>query len=124
MATFPTIYVHGTTVQTPVVGDLTDSISQNPTIRSQFDGGYSATRARYTRIARMWNVTFRGVSKANKNTIKAFEDARLVGSESFSWTNPENSTSYTVRFMGPVSYTPWQHANYARFDISFVLEVV
>ncbi len=124
MAAFPNIYVHGTLVHTPVVGDFEDTMVQSPTIRSGSDGGYVQTRARFTRVTRRWTVHYEGVCKVNMDTIKAFEDARLGGSESFTWTNPEDGGTYTVRFFEPVRYTPWPNTNFLRWRIEFVLEEV
>ncbi|MCW4050353.1 MAG: hypothetical protein NWE89_11530 [Candidatus Bathyarchaeota archaeon] len=124
MAAFPTLYIHGTLVHTPVVGRFEDTMAQNPTIRSQFEGGYVQTRSRFTRIARRWTVSYRGMSQANKNTLRTFENARRAGSELFTWTNPEDSTSYNVRFLEPVIYTPWEHTNFLQWNIDFVLEQV
>ena len=60
----------------------------------------------------------------NKNTIKAFEDARVGGADSFTWTNPENNTAYTVRFFELVRYTPKPNANFLWWMVEFVVEQV
>ncbi len=44
------------------------------------------------------------LSNSDKGTLQAFEEARSVGSENFTWTNPQDSTGYDVRFAGPVEY--------------------
>ena len=126
MATFPTIYLDAanTRVQNPIVGKYSDTLAFDPTIRSIFAGGYAATRARFTRLPRKWPLQFEGALKAGKNIIRTFEEARVSGSESFTWTNPEDSTAYTVRFLGPVLYAPWDKSNYRRWNITFVLEEV
>lgn len=126
MADFPTLYAHSPytsgLVLTPVVGELEDTMAHDPTIRSQSDGGYVTSRARFTRISRRWVVNYAGVTQAHMNSIKAFEDARVGGSEAFTWTNPEDSTSYNMRFLGLVSYTPWGHTNFKRWAVRFILE--
>ena len=125
MAGFPTtLYRRGTELHTPVVADLEEIIAQDPTIRSQYDGGYVQTRARFTNIKRRWNVHYTMMSQTNKNTIRTFEAARKVGAESFSWTNPENGNSYTVRFLEPVVYRPINNMGYLYWDITFILEQV
>ena len=122
MADFPTIYVHGTLVHTPIVGELENELAQNPTIRNDFDGGYVRTRARFTRLPEKWSVRYSGVSKANKDLIKTHVADQLAGSNSFAWTNPDDSTKYTVRYLGLVKYTPWPHTNFLQYNIEFVLE--
>ena len=126
MAVFPTIYRDAGSLiaQNPTVGALEDTLAFDPAIRSMFDGGYAATRARFTRMPRKWSVRFEGALQASKDLIKDFEDARAGGSGSFLWTNPEDSTLYTVRFLEAVIYTPWARANYTRWNITFTLEEV
>ena len=128
MATFPTIYVHGTLAHTPVARELEETIAQDPTIRNQFDGGYVRTRAKFTRIVRRWSVRFEGVSTTNKETIRDFENNAKTGAgvfagiDYFTWTNPADSTPYSVRFVGVVRYVPWGNTNFGRWNIEFVLE--
>ena len=125
MAAFPTnIYVRGAEMQNPVVRDFGNTMAQDPAIRSQSEGGYVKTRARFTRVTRRWTVHYAGATQAGKDVIRVFENARLAGSEAFTWTNPEDSTIYTVRFFGLVEYTPWNNAGFTRWDINFILEQV
>ena len=124
MASFPAVYVHGTLEHTPVAENFDDTMAHDPTIRSLSDGGYVQSRARFTRITRRWSVRFNGISQTNKNTIRDFGDARLAGSESFTWTNPEDSVAYTVRFFGLVRCVPWANTNFLRWDVEFILEQV
>lgn len=124
MADFPTIYVHGTLIHTPVVGELENQLAQDPTIRNTFDGGYVRTRAKFTRLTQGWTVRYKGITKANKNLIKAHVVTQVAGSNSFSWTNPEDSVAYTVRYLGLVRYIPWPHTNFSHWDVEFELEQV
>ncbi len=129
MASFPTIYVHypwtsGTLEHTPVVGDFDDTMAHDPTIRSLSDGGYVQSRARFTRITRKWTVRYSGLSKTNKDTIHTFENARLGGSENFTFSRPDYSTAVNVRFLGPVRYVPWANTNFLQWDVEFILEQV
>ena len=126
MAAFPTIYHHAdsTLLHQPLVGDFEDTMALDPTIRSQVDGGYATTRARFTRLPRKWTLRYEWVSQANKNLIKAFEVARRGGSDSFTWTNEEDDTVYTVRFLGLVRYIPHADTNYTRWIVEFILEQV
>lgn len=121
---FPTIHRRGTLVQQPVVGDMKSTMAHNPAVRSASDGGYVTSRARFTRISRRWTIRYEWMSATNKNTILAYEDAVYAGSNSFSWYNPVDSTWYTVRFMGPVIYTPHAHTNWLWWTVEFELEEV
>lgn len=124
MTTFPTLYRHGTEVHNPVVRDLTDQIAIDPAIRSQSEGGYTTSRARFSRIRRKWGVQYEWLSQANKNTVMAFEEARFGGSDAFTWTNPETGTDYTVRFLDVIEFIPHEHANFRWWSANFVLEEV
>ena len=124
MAAFPPIYVHGTLVHSPIVGELENELAQNPTIRNDFDAAYVRTRARFTRLTQRWSIRYSGVSKANKNLIKAHVAAQLAGSNSFAWLNPDDSVTYTVRYLGLPKYTPWPNTNFLQYNIEFALEQV
>ena len=124
MATFPTIYRRGTMVQQPVVGDMDSTMAHDPAIRSQSEGGYVTSRARFTRISRRWTIRYEWMSRTNKNTILAFEDARCAGAEAFTWTNPVDSTTHNVRFLEPIRYTPHANTNFLWWTVEFILEEV
>lgn len=124
MAAFPTIYRRGTELHNPIVGDFDDTMAHDPAIRGLSEGGYVTSRARFTRIPRKWPLKYDWLTTANKDTLKAFEVAMVGGSESFTWTNPADSTSYTVRFLGVARYTPHEHINFLRWMMEFVLEEV
>jgi len=124
MATFPIIYRHGTMVQQPEVGALDATYAHDPAIRSLSAGGYVTSRAAFTRLTRRWTIRYVWMSKTNKDVLLAFEDARRGGSESFTWTNPIDDTSYTVRFLEPVRYTPHAHTNFLWWTVEFILEQV
>jgi nitric oxide reductase large subunit len=124
MATFPTMYRYGTLVQKPVVEVMDNVLAHDPTIRSTAEGGYVTTRARFTRLTRRWTIRYEWMGATNKGTLLTFEEARKAGAESFTWTNPIDSTAYTVRFMEPVRYTPHAGTNFLWWTVEFVLEQV
>ena len=122
MASFPTILRRVGLTQTPIVNE--EIAAFDPTIRSRYEGGYVSTRARFTRMPRRWSVKYEWMTTTNKGTLQTFEEARVVGSESFTWTNPMDSTSYTVRFFEPVRYTPTPSTNFQYWTVEFTLEEV
>lgn len=124
MAAFPTIYRHTGLVQQPQVDPMNNQMASDPVISSPIEGGYRTTRARFTRIVRKWAIRYEWMTVTNKNTIKTFEEARVAGAESFTWTNPSDSTSYTVRFVGPIIYTPHKDTNWLYWILEFELEQV
>ena len=131
METFPTIYRRGTMVQQPMVGDMESTMAHDPAIRSESEGGYVTSRARFTRISRRWTIRYEWMSKAQAITnttpipsIKAFEEARCGGAEAFTWINPVDNVSHIVRFLEPVRYTPHANTNFLWWTVEFVLEEV
>ena len=122
MASFPTILRRVGLTQTPIVNE--EIAAFDPTVRSQYEGGYVSSRSRFTRIPRRWDVKYEWMTTVNKGTLQTFEEARGVGSESFTWTNPMDSTSYTVRFLEPVRYTPTLLTNFQYWTVEFILEEV
>ena len=103
---FPTLSIN------PSVRDWTEEKAFDPTIRSRSEGGYVKTRARCTRIPRKWHMVYDALSKTDKETLEEYEDDQQVGAGSFNWTNPLNSTTYSVRFAGPVKYTMMGNVNF------------
>ncbi len=124
MDTFPVLQRRGTELHSPVCGEMATTMAHDPAIRSQSEGGYVTSRARFTRIPRRWTVKYDWLSKANKNTVKTFEDDHRAGAASFSWPNPEDGTTYTVRFLKPVTYIPHPSVNFLFWMLDFVLEEV
>ncbi len=116
MANFPTLATN------PIIDGWEEGLSIDPTIRSQSEGGYIQTRARFTRLTEKWNVKYMALSTADKDTLRDFEKTVFAGSDAFNWTNPANSTSYSVRFLGLMKCIP--HSNSLYWDVSFVLEEV
>ena len=103
MADFPTINLAG----------LEDSKHFNeeqadPVQRKEVDGGYVMTRPRFTRLPRKtWTTGFTDLTDAEKNEFTAFWDSKRGGSDSFTYENPTDNVTYTVRFAGApkIKYT-------------------
>lgn len=118
MAAFPTLTEGALTILAglPLVENREDSV-----LSSGFEGGYVQTRQRFTRIRRKWQVVYNQLSSANKVLIDNFIDTVSGGADSFTWTNPQNSTAYTVRFSAPPTFS---YASYNRWSVNFTLEQV
>jgi len=118
MATFPTLTEGSLTILAglPIV-----ERRENSVLRSKFEGGYVQTRPRFTRARRVWQITYNQLSSANKILIDNFIDTVLGGADSFTWTNPQNSTSYTVRFKDNPTFS---YTSYNRWNVNFTLEQV
>lgn len=114
MASFPSL---GTTYpSTPLMEKLVDSV-----LRSPMDGGYVQTRQRYTRIRKLWDVTYTAITTADKVTLEAFVQTVAGGANQFTWTNPQDGSNYEVRF-NPIPN--FSYNSYDRWNVTFSLEQV
>lgn len=73
-----------------------DESIYKPQVRSEFEAGYVQTRPRATRERRIFKLNWLALPTADWATLDAFFVANIGGT--FTWTNPEDSQSYTVRF--------------------------
>lgn len=65
-------------------------------VRSDFEAGYTLSRARETRERRIFILSWGAVSGTDYDSLEAHFIANVGGS--FSWTDPRDSTSYTVQY--------------------------
>jgi len=71
--------------------------SEDAVVSTTTDANYKQTRPRATRKIRTWTYSWNGVSSADFAKLQTFWNS--VGRyQAFSWTNPEDSVTYTVRF--------------------------
>lgn len=94
----------------PSVNGWEEGKALDPTIRSQKEGGYVSTRPRFTRIPKKWKLSYsqgNALPLADKLLLEAHEESVKVGADSFSWTNPMDGVTYTVRYVdGPIQFKP------------------
>ena len=91
MADFPSIATPDT-----ILPDTT----RGSTIRSKSEAGYVQTRARYTRMIRLFEMQWGHLSASDFASLQTFfEDTAIAGAQSFNWTHPETSTVYICRFV-------------------------
>lgn len=120
MANFPTLTESGAAVLAsyPISEGYDDSV-----ITSPFEGGYVQTRALCSRIKKFWQVNYNYLSATNKDSLVSFFTGTVNGSaDSFTWVNPIDSASYTVRFK-PKSFNCAQTL-FTRWEVKFTLEQV
>jgi phage-related protein len=96
----------------------------DPTVRTEIEAGFVASRTRFTRAPRKWSLRFDMTKTVNKNTIAAFATARGIGGEAFTWYEPVAGELVSVRFQGPPTYIPAESTGNTRWTVSFVLEEV
>jgi hypothetical protein len=75
----------------------------DPAIRKEFEGGFVATRPRYTRApATKITTGFTNMTQTEYAILQSFWDAKRGGSISFTYIHPTTSASLTVRFAAPL----------------------
>jgi hypothetical protein len=100
MPTFPTLSVNAS------LTGWEEGKAFDPTLRARSEGGYLKTRARTTRVPKLYKIAYEFLNLSDKVTLQAFEDTVKVGSDSFTWLHPIDSVNKTVRLAGPIRYTP------------------
>ena len=116
MASFPSLSGGTVLANYPIIEKIIDGV-----IRSEFDGGYVQTRARYTRLRKTWQIVYHQLSNVDKALIDAFVVTVQGGADSFTWTNPQDAATYDVRFQ---STPACSYVSYGRWDVSFTLEQI
>ena len=68
------------------------------TLISNFENGVEQRRAKWASPIREFTLTFRNMTSAEYVVMKNFFIAKLGAYTTFTWTNPNDSVEYTVRF--------------------------
>lgn len=93
----------------------------DPAIKSGQEGGYSMSRARYTRTPRRtFTFKFTDISEADRQLLQTFWNTKMGGSVSFTWTIPTTLEEVTVRFEEPMKYQYVGAGTNHRWDIGSV----
>lgn len=72
---------------------------EDPSMKSEMEGGYVISRARHTRAPRRnWKCAYTDISREDKLTIENFWIQVRGSSVIFNWPNPEDGQTYPVRF--------------------------
>jgi len=79
--------------------------NEDPTIASTFENGMEQTRPRFTRLRRTWTLKWNAMLNADRDTLAAFWITAAGGAAEFTWSNPYDSQTYTVRFSGQIKET-------------------
>lgn len=98
----------------------------NPAIRKEFEGGFVATRPRYTRApSRRITTGFTNISQADYDVLCAYWDTKRGGAISFSYIHPTTGQTLTVRFAEPLKAKYVGMGNTKLWDVhGIVLETV
>ena len=114
MADFPTVNLAGLEDSK----HFTES-SADPSMRQDVEGGYAITRPRYTRTPRKtWTTGFTDLTTVEKDEFLAFWESKKGSADSFTYENPADTVTYTVRFNGPATIKYTGMGPLRRWDIT------
>jgi hypothetical protein len=70
------------------------------TINSPMESGLEITRARFPRVRREWQVSYRNILQSDFDALDSFiRGASILGTAGmFTWRNPKTGEAVTVRF--------------------------
>lgn len=115
MSNFPTLTAK------PDAENFSQAPAIDPTIRTEFENGYTQTRPRFTAIPKKWNLVYRNMSETDKGLLETFETTTVnYGADSFYWTNPRDSQTYVVRFGAVIEYRI-EPANPTTYQVNILL---
>lgn len=72
---------------------------QYQTLISSFESGYEQRRKRWENPLRRFTLEATNRTQSEMENIRNFFTGKYGSYSSFTWTNPNDSTEYTVRFM-------------------------
>jgi phage-related protein len=76
-----------------------DETVQYKTLVSEFENGAEQRRRKWANPLRKWTLRFRHRHLSEMNDIRNFFMDKCGAFEVFTWTNPNDSTEYNVRFV-------------------------
>lgn len=76
-----------------------DETIEYKTLLSQFDNGAEQRRRKWENPLRKWSLRFKTRAKSELIQIRDFFMNKCGAYGEFTWTNPNDATEYTVRFL-------------------------
>jgi hypothetical protein len=97
----------------------------DPAMRHEMEGGYTITRARYTRKpVKRFKVGYTNITNADQKVLDTFWETTRGGSRAFAWYCPTDGLTYQVRFKGEISFAYRGVGGNHFWDCSLELEQV
>ena len=76
-----------------------DETVQYKTLISEFETGVEQRRREWENPIRKWSLRFKTRTLSEMNDVKNFFISKYGAYSGFTWTNPNDSVEYTVRFL-------------------------
>jgi hypothetical protein len=96
---------------------------EDPSLRTEMEGGYVVSRARFTRAPRRtWQSGFTFIKSPGKAELETFWTTVKGGSAIFQWRNPADGVDYLVRFKGTLKFSYVGAGLNQRWDVTFTVE--
>ena len=96
---------------------------EDPSMQTELEGGYVASRAKHTRTPRStYTCTVREMTEGDRVAMDTFWNTVKGGSVILDWTHPTTLAVVAVRFKGPLTFTYVGYGSYQRWDCSFTLQ--
>ena len=109
-----------------MVSDLTDMPDyvydeeiQYQTLISNFENGYEQRRAKWATPLRKFHLVYKNRTTTEIGTLKTLFTTKLGRATAFTWTNPNDSVEYSVRF--DEDSFKFQNKAYGVYDAEFSL---
>jgi len=90
------------------------------TVVSEFENGFEQRRQKWANPLRSFNLVFSCRTKTEMENVRNFFTTKKGALTSFTWTNPNDSVEYTVRFKE--DSFKYQQISYRIYD--FELELI
>jgi phage-related protein len=99
-----------------------DEEIQYKTLISQFENGYEQRRGKWANPLRKFTLVYNNRTTTEIGTLKTLFTTKLGALTSFTWTNPNDSVEYTVRF--DADSFKFSNKAYGVYDLQFSLTQV
>jgi phage-related protein len=98
-----------------------EEVTEDPSIRSEFEDGIVQTRAKFTRLRRTWALSWEYMWGADYRILRSFYEQMRGGALAFIWTHPTEGVSFEVRFRDTIRAS---NQSYDYWNVSLTLEQV
>lgn len=89
------------------------------TLVSRFENGVEQRRSKWANPLRKWKLYFKIRTQTEMEAVRDFFINKKGAYSSFTWTNPNDNVTYTVRFVEDSFKFERQHYQIYNFEVAF-----